>query len=278
MKHRALRTLALAALTACAHPLPRPPAADLPPAPPIAGVVPLARPGEALTFSVSLRGMEGGRARVAVGGMENGVIAARGQAESAGVVASVVRAADELSTLIDAASGLPREVFSVAVTRGKEVRVHATYAADHSHAALEVVTDGRPSKVRRRLPTDAPTFDTLGAMMVMRAWQVPEGTRARFFSLGGQKLWRVEVTMGPTERVDTIFGPVMARRIDGVSTRLRPDLKPDPDRPPRAFSAWFSADERAVPVKIRAATEFGDAVATLTSYTPGATDEPTAEK
>jgi hypothetical protein len=263
-------------LGACARPsAPQPPAQLLPPAPPLTGIAPVANAGEGLTFSVSLRGVEGGRARVAIAGKTGGTIAARGQAESAGVVASIVRAADEVSTLLDAVDGRPQEVYSVAVHKGKEIRVRAVYDGDHRHAVLEVVTDGVPRKVRRRLPADAPTFDSLGAMMIMRGWRAEPGERARFYSLTGQRLWRVEITMGPVETINTMLGPVKARRVDGLSTRLTPALGVDRSKPPRSFTAWFSDDARALPVKIRAATEFGDAVAVLTSYQPGG--EPTAE-
>jgi hypothetical protein len=232
-------------------------------------VAPRFVPGEAMTFEVTFRGIEGGRARVAVGAptLVDGrrVLALRASAESAGLVATFKEMRDDLTTWIDADSALPLRTESDANITGKAVQVKAVFAADRASAELEITRGEKTRTVKRVLPP-AEVYDPLGALLVMRGLDAPDGARAVFYTLGGQRLWRTELTVAGREELRGPLGRFACVRLEGVSTRLATNLKDDTRKPPRRFSVWISDDARRLPLRITAHTELGDVNVIATSY------------
>jgi hypothetical protein len=97
-------------------------------------VKPLYQIGEQITWEVSLQGIEGGRARMAIGqtALVDGkpVLALHADAESSGLLAVVKTVHDEVSTWVDASTGLPLRTVGDSNTSGKEL--HAEVSFDHA--------------------------------------------------------------------------------------------------------------------------------------------------
>jgi hypothetical protein len=232
--------------------------------------------GETITWSVSLAGVEGGRARFAVGevGDVDGrrVLVVRAEAESAGLLALVRRARDAMTSWIDVASGVPTRTESETHGLERNVRVHAARAAVDPVVEFTVWrrdADADPDAPGTQRTVRLPmleTHDPLSAVLVLRAWEAPRGARAIMYSLGGVRLWRTELLVEKREALKTELGRRETIRIAGVSRRLKPTLEEDPARPPRTFTVWVTDDEERIPVQITAHTEYGDVVARATSY------------
>ncbi len=236
----------------------------------LAGVAPFFVAGESMTWEVTFRGIEGGRARVAIGApvVVDGrrVLALSAEAESSGLLAAVKEIRDDQRAWIDADTGAPVRSESEANTSGKLIKVQTVFTPDGKSAALAIqIGAGAARKMVRKLP-DGGVYDPLGVLLVMRAWRAPVGARTGFYTLGGQRLWRTQLTVEGVEELRTPLGKSMTVKLTGVSTRLHASGQIDASKPPRKFTVWVTDDERRIPVKIRAHTELGDLDVTATSY------------
>lgn len=235
-------------------------------------------PGETITWDVTVAGITGARARLAVGEpavSERGpgrVVVLRAEAESAGIAVLVKEAKSSMASWVDVDSGVPSrsESDSSGLTSGLFVesdRVNDGHGGPT--AALTIHRRKRGAEESRsrvqRLPVAA-THDPLSATLALRAWTARPGSRALLYALGGARLWRTELTMEGSELLRTAVGKRRTIRISGVSTRLRPTFEVDGKHAPRTFTLWVTDDDQRIPVQIRARTEMGDMVAKLTSY------------
>jgi hypothetical protein len=234
-------------------------------------------PGETLTWEVTMAGIKGARARLAVSvpGDEGGrrAVILRAEAESSGIALLIKEARSSVASWIDAETGVPFRTESDSFGIGSTLTVHA---ARHPDEAGEPVADFRIIKTKggeagdtrertQRLPVSE-THDPLSATLALRAWSAPVGTRAVFYSLGGVRIWKTTVTFEGTEELSTALGRRRAVRLSGVSIRLHRSFEEDHSKPERHFSIWVSDDDQRVPLKITARTELGDVTAKVTSY------------
>jgi hypothetical protein len=240
--------------------------------PPVAldSVKPLYQVGEQITWEVTLQGIEGGRARMAIGQptIVDGktVLPLHADAESSGLLAVVKTVHDEVSAWVDASTGLPLRSVGDSNTSGKET--HAEIKFDHALHRAQIayqVAKGTPQSTTRRLP-EGGTYDPIGIILVLRGWDAPDGGRAIFHTLGGRTVWRTELVVDGRQVRDTKLGKLSCLRMTGTSRRLSSALVVDDKRPPRQFTVWLTDDARRVPLEITAHTELGDVVVKLTSY------------
>jgi uncharacterized protein DUF3108 len=267
-------TFLAATASGCRHVHAAPgPAAPLLPAMPLGALRPYFIPGETITWSVSLSGVEGGRARLVVGRVANvdgkRMVVARAEAESAGVLALVKKSHDAVSSWIDVETGIPTRTESESGP-DKPLIVHAARrdgepVADFRVWRAQSAGPGEGEPRTQRLPILG-THDPLSAVMALRAWRAPRGGRAVIYSLGGVRLWRTVFTVEARETKKGPLGKRAALRIAGVSTRLKASLEDDASKPPRRFTVWLTDDDQRIPLEIRASTEYGDVVAKATSY------------
>lgn len=225
--------------------------------------------GESMTWEVTFLGVTGGRARLAVGapGMVDGkrVIDVVAQAESAGVLAAIKRIRDSVESRIDVKSGLPTQTQSEVELKDKVLAVRATRREGAAVVDLVVRRGGaKEVKTTRELPEVA-THDPVSAILRLRGFRAPEGTRAVFHTLGGLRVWRTEVTVAGVEDIDCPLGARRAVKLTGVSRRMA-GAHLDATSKPRTFTVWVSDDEARVPVRIEAHTELGDIEVEATSY------------
>lgn len=225
--------------------------------------------GESMTWEVTFLGVTGGRARLAVGapGMVDGhqIVPVAAQAESAGVLAAIKRMRDSVESRIDLRSGLPTLTESEVELKDKTLAVRATRREGQAIVDL-VVRRGQAREVKttRTLPVVA-THDPISAILRLRGFRAPEGTRAIFHTLGGLRVWRTEVLIAGTEDIDGPLGKRPAVKLVGVSRRMTGQHL-DANHKARTFTVWFSDDDARVPLKIEAHTELGDIVVTATSH------------
>jgi hypothetical protein len=234
------------------------------------GIAPRFASGESITWEVTFRGIEGGRARMAIGQplLVDGkkVLALHADAESSGLLAVVKTLHDEVSTWIDADTGLPVRTVGSSNTSGKEVRAEVSFDHAAHRAQIEYsINQGPTQKTGRRLPPTA-TYDPLGIILVLRGWDAPDGGRAIFHTLGGRTVWRTELVVDGREVRSTKLGKLPCVRMTGKSRRLSSALVVDEKKKPREFTVWMSDDARRVPLEILAHTELGDLDVELTSY------------
>lgn len=225
--------------------------------------------GESMTWEVTFLGVTGGRARLAVGapGMIDGhrVIEVVAQAESAGVLAAIKRMRDSVESRIDLASGLPTLTESEVELKDKTLAVSATRRVGEAIVDLVVRRGvGRVVRSTRTLPAIA-THDPVSAILRLRGFRAPEGTRAVFHTLGGLRVWQTELLVAGVEDIDGPLGKRAALKMTGISRRMTgPHL--DAKHKPRSFTVWLSDDDARVPLRIEAHTELGDIVVTATSH------------
>ncbi len=256
-------------LVACGHTQPPAPvAASAAAAPELTGVAPFFVAGEQITWDVQLLGMEGGRARMAIGevGALDGrrVVAAVLEVESSGLLATVKSYKEIVASWVDVESGVPARTDSDTESDGKQLSVHATRTA--LGAELRVAHGGaRASRVVQRLPSPT-THDSVSAILLLRAWKAPVGSRGRYYLLDGQRLWRNEILVEAAESIAVPLGRRQAVRITGVAHALGASLAEDPGSEPRQFSYWFSDDAQRIPLRVVSTTAYGQVEMRATSY------------
>ena len=251
-----------------------PPSLGPPTALPVVGGVFL--PGEEMRFELSLRGIIGGEAAVAVGqaGRADGkrVIIVRSRVESAGVVAMFREVRDEVTSWIHMDTGLPLS-HSAHVVFGKKESFVATKFAGGESGGFEVeVRTKRESGeeirrvTRQAMPEGQAAFDPHAVIGALRAWKPDEGQHAYFFVLVGRHLWQNTVRLTGRERLRTRLGEFDALRIDGVARRLTRSLREDRRKQPRYYTLWVSDDDTRLPLLVVGKTEYGEVRAELVDY------------
>lgn len=215
------------------------------------------RPGESLTYRIRLRGMESGRAALAVGkpgpGRRARTVALRGAVEPLPALRALLPFRAEMISYVDRQRGFPERTITTRSVRESTKRVEATYRPNR----IEVREDGGKSAKLKRRHGHA-THDALSALWSLRSRERTEGERIRFVILDGNKSHSVRLVAGKVERIRTPVGEVMARRFEGTWRA--------PRRKPRTFTLWLSADDVRVPVRLDGDTRMGPARFDLVDY------------
>jgi hypothetical protein len=232
-------------------------------------------PGEEMRFELSLRGILGGEAAVAVGqaGRVDGkrVVIVSSRVESAGVVAMFRQVRDEVTTWVHLDTGLPLSHSAHVVFGDKESFIETKFAAGQNGPFDVEVRSKRSGQELRRIlhqamPEGQAAFDPHSVMGALRAWRPENGQHAYFFVLVGRHLWQNTVRLTGRERMRTRLGQFDVIRVDGVAQRLTRQLREDSKKPARYYTMWISDDESRLPVLIKGKTEYGEVKAELVEY------------
>lgn len=234
------------------------------PAPALAAI----HAGEKMRFEVSLAGVLGGEASFTTGefGERDGrpIVVLSSSLRSAGALALVKDIRDEATTILSVDDLRPLATSSNVKANPRD------YTAETRFTDRFADIDFRPAKgPAQQLRYDfgeAVAHDAHSAMATLRVWQAPAGTTRTMWVLGGRRIWKVELVMGPTEVIHTFAGNQAAVRLDGRASRAHADLSVDGSRPPRTFSVWLSDDGDRVPFLVVAGTELGDVRIELVDY------------
>jgi hypothetical protein len=229
-------------------------------------------PGETITWELTFMGIEGGRARLAVGtpGVVDGrrVVPLVAEAEISGLFSIFKQLRDVTSSWIDVRSGLPTRTESQTDQAGKTLSIHAIRTSG-TQADLTVWKNGHGGTTHKKKLPSTTTHDPLSALLRLRRLSGEPGAKVFFFALGGQRLWRTELGVTGHEVVTVPLGAIPALRLVGSSTRLSGSFATDTSRKPRTFTVWISDDEYRVPLRVVAQTEYGEVRIDATSYQPG---------
>ncbi len=227
-------------------------------------------PGEQMTWALSLRGIFGGEAVMAMGepGYIDGrhVLLVRSQTATAGVVKLIKEVRDDITTWIDIDSSLPIRISGDLKFGARETRVATEFTATgYTTEYQRLDRDKKPRKRSQVVPTGL-THDTHSLIGVMRAWNPEVGTRAYFYTVAGRRLWHNSISFTGRETKRTRMGLFPTMRFDGVATRVTRRLVPDQRKKPRSYTVWFSDDAKRMPLLLVARTEYGDVSVELTDY------------
>jgi hypothetical protein len=230
---------------------------------------PLLVPGEQMTWELSLGGILGGEAMMAVGtpGEVDGrrIVILRSRIESAGLVAVLKQVRDEVTTWIDPDTGLPVYLHADVTFGERAAIIESNFSSDGFQLSY-ARKGGRAYLMRQKLPAGESAHDAHSVLGALRAWEPGRGARAYFYILSGRHLWRNTMQFAGREAVKTGLGRMAALRFDAVAQRVTSNLAIDPHKKPRQYSVWLSDDQRRLPVLVLARTEYGDVKVELTDY------------
>jgi hypothetical protein len=237
-------------------------------APPLATAANGLFPGESMTFTVALGGVECGEAALAVGdaGVVEGKrsIVVTSRVATAGAARMVRVIDDELTSTIALETGLPTQISADVVFGSKNYHADGRFEGPN----VELTWHRNDEKVRHTRydfgKVDA--HDAHTAMAAMRTWEGNDGESRRLYVIGGRRIWRTDVTWTGRETIGTKLGNQPSIRLDGISVRVAGTLQPEPGKKPRSFTVWMSDDADRVPLKVIAHTELGDVIIELTGY------------
>ncbi len=229
-------------------------------------------PGENMSFEISLRGVLGGTAVIAVGqpGFVDGVpaIVVRSRVNSAGVVAAIKEVRDEIVTWLDLETGIIISHEANSKFGDKEAIIASKFGSGKTGPfALDYQRKGKPNMtVVQALPPEAMAFDIHAMLGLLRAMDVRDGDEESFFLLSGRRLWRSSLKVGAHETIKTATGRHPAIRFDGVAQRVNRGLRDVKKKKPRNYSVWLSDDANRLPLLVMATTEYGDLRVELVDY------------
>ena len=239
------------------------------PVPPPGGVALV--PGERMDFELHIWGLLVGRASIAIGPVQtfDGRRAAMmtSHASTAGVVRIFKRVADDSTTVIDLATGRPLAVTTSVEERGTRTTTRGTFTGTVARVTYMRSKDSTSRESHFDFH-DLDLYDTQSAMVALRSWRAAPGTRRTVYIVGGQRLWRCDVTFLGIERISTALGPRVAAHIAGKVYRARADFSVESRAPSREFSVWIGTDAQRLPLQLVATTELGHIVMKMTRYTP----------
>jgi hypothetical protein len=230
-------------------------------------------PGETMSFEISLRGVTGGTAVVAVGepGFIDGrsAIVVRSRVSSAGVIAAIKQVHDEIVTWVDLETGIVVKHEANSRFGKKQAIISSTFGdGKPGPFTLDYQRKGKPNMtVLQALPKDAHAFDIHAILGLLRAMEVEDGDEESFFLLSGRRLWRSSMKVGAHETIKTATGRHPAIRFDGVAQRVNRGLNDLKQKKPRNYSVWLSDDANRLPLLVMATTEYGDLRVELVEYT-----------
>jgi len=241
-----------------------------PPAPPFV------TPGERMSYRLSMHGLEVATFRMAVGaiGELDGrqVVVVESGVEASKLVAVVKKVEDHFTAWIDVHTGRPVLFRAAELASANDQSIESTSAeigkSDGKTFPVRVERSGG-EKVEEQTLTEAALFDMNGFLMMLRSWDVPEGTTASADVVRSRYVWRTQITMAGFENLATELGKLPAVRIDGMSRRLRRDGTIDPGSDTRRYSMWISDDGDRVPLAMVARTDYGDLRMDIVEYVPG---------
>jgi hypothetical protein len=219
-------------------------------------------PDEQMDFSVEYLGVTMGKARIAVGRPEGGALPVLLLARTSGVMA-VVDVREQLSTVLDLETGLPRTFSLEAVEPGYR---HADTA--RFDRAANQATVREKGKYDNTYVVDVPpdTTDFVAMVFHLRTLPLAPGASYEYRVLLGRNVATVTATVEGRETVSTRAGKFPALKVR-VPTGLSGKFS---EKNPTYV--WFSDDPRRIIVQISTDFSIGRAKAELSRYQPGKPD------
>lgn len=223
-------------------------------------------PGEQMTFSARVGGIEAGRAALSLGKAQPGgrEIMVRGRSES--LLRSLFSFSEELWTRIDLAHLRPlRSVLKA--KRGDRLTETTT---DHRHGGIseQRITRRERGKVRqgrrhRLLPTGH--LDPFSALLVLRSLPWADRRPVSLHVVSGRKSYGLRVSLAGRGRVRTPGRIADAIQLRGVLSPVTDRGKRRPGKGKR-FTLWLSDDRARIPLKAQLESPWGPLALELQTY------------
>jgi len=238
---------------------------------------PFARPGEVMSYRLSMLDLEVAAYTFAVGQPTqlagHDVVVVQSGVQTTGIAGLLRTVSDNFTSWIDAATTQP------VLFRADELASKHDATIERTDAEVSALVDGAfPVRVTRpdlgevvesQVTSDAPLYDLNGFLLVLRSWEAEPGTTVTADVIRSRYIWRTDVTMVGYESVRTELGEVGTLKIEGSSRRVRRDGTIDPTSDTRTYALWISDDADRVPVLMIAHTDYGDLRMELVAYASG---------
>jgi hypothetical protein len=236
---------------------------------------PLATPGEHMTYTLALQGLDLAVFDLTVGEVQplgdKRALVVQSHAKTVGLGA-LVKVDDAFASWIDITTGRPlRWACDEYAKNGQDKeKTDADFAARSGQRQPITfhLNDDPPGPEPQRVSLpDVWDYDSF--LIALRGWEGPVGTRLTAEVLRSRFLWHVEMTIHGKEELSTALGNLPALRLDGHTYKLDRDGQRAVGSDARDFSVWISDDEGRVPLQVAAKTDYGDIKMSITDYQPG---------
>ena len=236
---------------------------------------PLVTPGERMSYSVALQGLELASYDIGIGDLTDlagkQAVIVQAHAKTVGIGA-LVKVDDFFSSWIDVATGRSlRWVTDEYASNGKDKeRTDANLSARAGDVVpLAFHLNDDPPAPEPQQVSKPDVWDYNAFLVALRSWEGPPGSAIVVEVLRSRFLWHVEMKIAAKERLVTELGELPALRFDGHTYKLDRKGARFPDSDERDFSVWISDDDGRVPLKVVAKTDYGDVKMEIVEYQPG---------
>ncbi len=238
---------------------------------------PFARPGEVMTYTLSMHDVEVAAFTVAVGEPTRlegrDVVVVQSGVRTTGLAALVRQVEDTFTSWLDAGTTLPVLFRADELASAEDATVERTDAEVWGLAEgtfpVRVTRPDLGEVVETQSISEHPLYDLNGFLMMLRSWEPEPGSSLPADVIRSRWIWRTEVTMVGYTTVTTALGEVGALEFRGASKRVQRNGEIDPKSDTRTYGLWISDDADRVPVLMVAHTDYGDLRMELVQYTPG---------
>jgi Protein of unknown function (DUF3108) len=224
-----------------------------------AGAPPFA-PGEQIDLAIDYLHMRTANARILVGRPEGAVWPVICQAKTDGL-ATFFDIREHYVTYWDSEARNSRGSDLNAIEVGDRHTDRSRFDRDRGKATVQVVRKGRARETTLDVPRDA--RDITSALLELRLRPLVPGVPIDFPVFSGSTTFVLHAEVEGDETITTPAG-----KFEAVRVKVRLGFK-DKFTTTRDAHAWFSKDERHIPVKMSADFAIGAVTATLTGYRPG---------
>ncbi len=216
-------------------------------------------PEEQMDYSIRYLGVTMGKARIAVGRPEGGALPVLLLARTSGLVA-VVNVREQLSSVLDVETGLPRTFTLDAVEPGYKHSDTARF-----DRATNKATVRQKGKYDNTYEIDVPpdTLDFVALVFRLRTLALEPGSERAFPVLLGRDVSKVTATVEARETISTPAG-----RFAAIKVRVPMGMTGKFSEKNPTY-VWFTDDARRIVVRISTDFAIGRAEAELSGYHPG---------
>lgn len=237
------------------------------PASPVPRRSPAFSPGEELVYKVTALGMSAGRARIQVGtwaerdGVRAWPVVVNARTDS--IFDSIFSVRDRFVSWWEPSSGRVLGADLFAEERGKRHRSRSRLDHDEGKAEVFRLKEWSGERSTRQYDIPAGAYDIAGAIFALRQREFAPGKVEEIDVFTGSKVFKLRCFV---ERKESIR--VGAGTFDAWVTRIQLGFEGN-FASKRDVRAWFSADDRKVPLRMEADLVLGSLVADLTSAKAG---------
>lgn len=226
-------------------------------------------PGEELVYKITALGMTAGKARISVGsstkreGVSTWPVVVQARTDS--IFDAVYSVQDRFVTWWDPETGRVIGNEFYANERGKRRRTRARLSHDEGKAEVFRLEEGSGQRSTRSYEIPAGAYDIAGAIMALRGRPLLPGTVEEVDVFDGKKVFRLRCIVEGQEKVK-----VGAGTYDAITARIQLGFDGN-FKSKRDLKAWFSADDRRIPLRFEAEFALGSVVADLLTEQKGVT-------